>query len=334
MFQIRSHSTSMLLLLREPARRRLRVAEHLRELMRVEVPLVEQALGRLDHRGDDSRPRDDAAHRADRALAGARRDLAELELELRRAGQRVAPLVHRRRAGVRGLAAEGDLVPLDPERPEHDAQRQAHRLEHRPLLDVQLEVGGGALQLRARLQRAVELDAVLAQRIGQRHARPRRAAAAARPGRPSSRRPPTSRTASGRSARPPRRPSPPAARSSPAARPRRAAAAPRRRPPRSGSRRASRRSAPSRCARRSAPPAPRRRAASTTGCPPRRARTRAAGRRACRAATRAPAPRCPSRRPAARRSRRRSARAAPSARRPFSQDRAARRDANPRSGVW
>ena len=30
---------------------------------------------------------------------------------------------------------------LDAERAEHDAERQVHRLEHRPLLDVQLEVG-------------------------------------------------------------------------------------------------------------------------------------------------------------------------------------------------
>ena len=51
---------------------------------------------------------------------------------------------------------------LDSERAEDDPERKVHRLEHRPLLDVELEVGGGALELRTRLERAVELDAVLA----------------------------------------------------------------------------------------------------------------------------------------------------------------------------
>ena len=107
----------------------------------------------------------------------ALRDLADLELELRRAGQRVAALVHRRRARVRGLAAERDLVALDAERPEHDAERQIQRLEHRPLLDVQLEVARPRSRAAPRLQRAVELDAVRAQARRAAPPRPRRAAA-------------------------------------------------------------------------------------------------------------------------------------------------------------
>ena len=71
---------------------------------------------------------------------------------------------------MRGLAAPGDPVALDAERAEHGAERQVHRLEHRPLLDVQLEIGGRALQLRARVERAVEVDAVLAQRVRKRDA--------------------------------------------------------------------------------------------------------------------------------------------------------------------
>ena len=77
----------------------------------------------------------------------SRGDLADLERELGRAGERVAALVHRRRAGVRGLAAPRDARALDAERAEHDAERQVERLEHRALLDVQLEVGGGVLEL-------------------------------------------------------------------------------------------------------------------------------------------------------------------------------------------
>ena len=72
----------------------------------------------------------------------SRRDRPDLERELRRAGERVAALVHRRRAGVRRLAAPRDEVALDAERAEHDAERQVERLEHRALLDVQLEIRG------------------------------------------------------------------------------------------------------------------------------------------------------------------------------------------------
>ena len=150
MLQIRSHSTSTSSSCANRSRRLLREPQQLRELVRVEVALVEQLLGRLDDRGDDPRLADDAAGRAHRAAADLRRDRPDLERELRRAGERVAPLVHRRRAGVRRLAAPRDLVALDAERPEHDAEREVHRLEHRPLLDVQLEIRGGVLELRAR----------------------------------------------------------------------------------------------------------------------------------------------------------------------------------------
>ena len=71
---------------------------------------------------------------------------------------------------MRGLAPPRDPVPLDAEGAEHRAERQVHRLEHRALLDVQLEIGRRMLELRARLQGAVEVDAVLAERVGQRHA--------------------------------------------------------------------------------------------------------------------------------------------------------------------
>ncbi len=130
---------------------------------------VEQLLGGLDDRGDDPRLADDAAARQHRAAADPLRDLAQLEGELRRPRERVAALIHRRRAGVRGLASPGDPVALDPERPEHRAERQPERLEHRPLLDVQLQIGGSALELRARFERPVELDPVLAQRVRKRH---------------------------------------------------------------------------------------------------------------------------------------------------------------------
>ena len=112
--------------------------------------------------------RHDSAHRADGAAADPLRDLTKLQLELRCAGERVAALVHRRRAGVRRLAAECHEMALDAEGAEHDAERQVEGLQHRPLLDVELEVGRRVLQLRARLERAVEIDAVRRERVRQR----------------------------------------------------------------------------------------------------------------------------------------------------------------------
>src|SRR6478735_1180428 len=76
--------------------------------------------------------------------------------------------VHRRRAGVGSLAAERDLVALDAERAEDHAERQVERLEHRALLDVELEVRSRVLELPPRLERPVEVDAVLADRVRQR----------------------------------------------------------------------------------------------------------------------------------------------------------------------
>ena len=112
---------------------------------------------------------DDAARRAHGAAADLGRDLADVERELRGAGERVAALVHRRRAGVRRLAAPGERASARRRTcPSTTPSGQVHRLEHRPLLDVQLEVRRGVRELRARAERAVEVDAVLAQRVRQR----------------------------------------------------------------------------------------------------------------------------------------------------------------------
>ena len=51
---------------------------------------------------------------------------------------------------MRGLADEPQDVPLDPVGADHRAGGSAHRLEHRPLLDVQLEVGARTARDRAR----------------------------------------------------------------------------------------------------------------------------------------------------------------------------------------
>ena len=134
-------------------------------------------------------------------------DLADLERELRGGGEGVAPLVHRRRAGVRGLPAERDLVPLDPEGPEDDPERQAEGLEHRPLLDVELEIGAGGLELLPGVERPVEVDAVRRERVLPADALGVGAFADLVLVGSSSPRRRSSRRASGRSGRPPRPPS-------------------------------------------------------------------------------------------------------------------------------
>ena len=117
----------------------------------------------------------------------------------------------RRSIGVEPACAawprKRDLVALDAERAEHDAEREIHALQHRALLDVELEVGGRVRELRVGVERAVEVDAVLGQGVlpadpGGVGALPELGLVGHGPARRRS-----SRTASGRSARPPRRPS-------------------------------------------------------------------------------------------------------------------------------
>src|SRR4051794_17970025 len=71
---------------------------------------------------------------------------------------------------MRRLPGEGDGMPLDPERTEYRAHGLTSALQDRPLLDVQLEISGGIFQLTARLERAIEIDAVCFHRIDELHA--------------------------------------------------------------------------------------------------------------------------------------------------------------------
>ena len=160
MFQMRCHSTSRSSSRAYCSGRALCLVEHAGQLGRVEMTLVEEALRRLDDRRDDAGLRDDASHRADGTLPRALCDLADLELEPRSTCECVAALVHRCRAGVGSLAAEGDLVAFDAEGAEDDSEWELHRLEHGPLLDVELEVGGRAGELAVRVERRVEIDTV------------------------------------------------------------------------------------------------------------------------------------------------------------------------------
>jgi hypothetical protein len=68
---------------------------------------------------------------------------------------------------MRGLAPPRHPVALDSVGAEDGSQRKIHRFEHRPLLDVELEVRSRILELLSRLRRPVEIDAVRSDRIRQ-----------------------------------------------------------------------------------------------------------------------------------------------------------------------
>ena len=70
---------------------------------------------------------------------------------------------------MRRLADEPQDMPLDAVGADHRAGRSTHRLEHRPLLDVQLQVGArpARVERAPRLEHAIDVDAVLGQRVGE-----------------------------------------------------------------------------------------------------------------------------------------------------------------------
>ena len=67
---------------------------------------------------------------------------------------------HRRGAGVSGLAGEHRHVALDAAGSQHGRGRFTEALQHRPLLDVQLEVRAGAAQALAGLGHPVQVHVV------------------------------------------------------------------------------------------------------------------------------------------------------------------------------
>ena len=89
------------------------------------------------------------ADRANAAVA-AFGDAINFRAHFCRGEKSVFAAVHRRAAGMRGLAVKSDRVPLDTKRAEHRAERQIEIEQHRALLDVQFEIGGRVLQVPCR----------------------------------------------------------------------------------------------------------------------------------------------------------------------------------------
>ena len=162
---------------RRPLRRVVRLAEHRGEDAGVQRPLIERDFADAGHRGHNLRLDVDDADGADDAGAGLRmprRDRAAFERRLRGREKGVATHRNRRRSRVSRLPGEAKHVALDAEGPEHHARRLPHRFEHRPLLDVQLEIRPRVdrLQLTVRVEHPVERDPVFRERIDQPRALP------------------------------------------------------------------------------------------------------------------------------------------------------------------
>ena len=62
---------------------------------------------------------------------------------------------------MRFLSVKGDVVPFDTFGSLNDAQRQAHSLKHRSLLDMQFEIGGGVFLFFLGFGKFVDLDTAL-----------------------------------------------------------------------------------------------------------------------------------------------------------------------------
>ena len=68
-------------------------------------------------------------------------DIVDRGYEIAGADQGVAPHRHRRAAGMAGVAVEGEPERLGLVAADHDADVAALAVEHRRLLDMQLEIG-------------------------------------------------------------------------------------------------------------------------------------------------------------------------------------------------
>ena len=101
------------------------------------------------------------------AVAAALGDFVNLGTHFRGGEKGVFAAVHRRAAGMRGLAVKRDRVAFDAKSSEHRAERQIQIQKHRALLDVQFQIRGGIFQFLAGIFHALEIHADFFQRVGQ-----------------------------------------------------------------------------------------------------------------------------------------------------------------------
>jgi hypothetical protein len=125
--------------------------------------LVEEHFRFADDGSDDARFGGHPPHRADATMFDG--DLADGEVKFGDTAEGIAAVGHGGRAGVGGLAGEGDNVAFDSEGAEDDAHGEVERLEDGALFDVKLKVGGGGGEFVTGIGGPVEVDAVFAQGI-------------------------------------------------------------------------------------------------------------------------------------------------------------------------
>ncbi len=152
MFQMRDHSTVQP---SSPAKRSLASRAspvHLRQNAGIEIALIERRFAAAHHRRHNPgkslhdcrwcRPRRDAF-----------RNRPDLKRQFCCRGQRIAPRVHRRRAGVRFLPMKGDSCAAPrPWFPARSPAASPACSRHRPLLDMQFQIRGGVFALLSALR--------------------------------------------------------------------------------------------------------------------------------------------------------------------------------------
>ncbi len=134
----------------------------------VGVPEIDREAGTAGDGGDDAGVELDHARGPDSAAVDGGALDRERGLGRRQAG--VPADVHRRGSRVRRLAGEGQQLALDAGAAGDRGARQSLGLEHRALLDVQLQVAAEALQAPAGLERPLEGDAVVREHLADRPA--------------------------------------------------------------------------------------------------------------------------------------------------------------------
>ena len=102
------------------------------------------------------------------AVAAAFGDVINFRAHFGGGEESVFAAVHRRAAGMRGLAVKSNGMAFHAECSEHRAERQIQIQKHGALFDVQFQIGGGVFQFRAAILDALKINTHFSQRVRQR----------------------------------------------------------------------------------------------------------------------------------------------------------------------
>ena len=139
--------------------------EHFCEGMRVEVTLIKSKATFRDDAGGNAWKGGARSDRANATMVVC--DPVTLRAHLGGGEEGIATSVHRGTARMRRLTSKSDGVPFDAKGAKHGSERQIQIEQYVSLLDMQLDIRFGILQLPATVLQAFEVDAVLGQCIDQ-----------------------------------------------------------------------------------------------------------------------------------------------------------------------